>query len=157
MLLFQHLIQIILVLTAKVREFPQMATSEKELTRRERQVMDVLYQRSRATAQDIQEALPDKPHYSAVRSLLTVLEENGAVKHTRESRKYVYEPTVSRGRARKGALQRLLATFFEGSPERLVQNLLDPVEGPLSAAEVARVRQLLDEHDSSNKTGRGDP
>lgn len=131
-----------------------MAMPDKELTRRERQVMDVLYQLNRATAQDIQEALPDKPHYSAVRSLLTVLEEKGAVKHTRESRKYVYEPTVSPVRARKGALKRLLATFFEGSPERLVQNLLDPVDGPLSAAEVARVRQLLDEHDGANQTGR---
>ena len=129
----------------------------KELTRRERQVMDVLYQRTRATAQDIQEALPDKPHYSAVRSLLTVLEEKGAVKHTRESRKYVYEPTVSPMRARKGALKRLLATFFEGSPERLVQNLLDPVDGPLSAAEVVRVRQLLDAYDAANKTGRAVP
>ena len=137
-----------------MRKSTHMAISEKELTRRERQVMDVLYQLNRATAQDIQEALPDKPHYSAVRSLLTVLEEKGAVKHTRESRKYVYEPTVSPVRARKGALKRLLATFFDGSPERLVQNLLDPVEGPLSAAEVARVRQLLDEHDYANQTGR---
>lgn len=138
-----------------MRKNTHMAIIEKELTRRERQVMDVLYQLNRATAQDIQEALPDKPHYSAVRSLLTVLEEKGAVKHTRESRKYVYEPTVSPVRARKGALKRLLATFFNGSPERLVQNLLDPVEGPLSAAEVARVRQLLDEHDSTiKKPGR---
>ncbi len=127
-----------------MRKRTHMALPESELTRRERQVMDLLYQCRRATAQEIQEALPDKPHYSAVRSLLTVLEEKGAVKHVRESRKYVYEPTVSPGRASKGALRRLLATFFEGSPERLVQNLLDPVEGPLSAAEVARVRRLLD-------------
>ncbi len=127
-----------------MREKTQMALPETELTRRERLVMDVLYQRNRATAQEIQDALPDQPHYSAVRSLLAVLEEKGVVKHTRESRKYVYEPTVSPGRASKGALRRLLATFFEGSPERLVQNLLDPVEGPLSAAEVARVRQLLE-------------
>ncbi len=132
-----------------MRKRTQMAVTDlKELTRRERQVMDVLYRLSRATAQEIQEALPDQPHYSAVRSLLTVLEEKGAVKHTRESRRYVYEPTLSPVRARKGALKRLMATFFEGSPERLVQNLLDPVDGPLSAAEVARVRQLLDAHES---------
>jgi len=133
-----------------MRKIAQMVTNETELSRRERQVMDVLYQMNRATAQEVMEALPDKPQYSAVRSLLSVLEEKGAVKHTRESRKYVYEPTVSPGRARKGALRRLLATFFEGSPERLVQNLLDPVEGPLSAAEVAKVRQLLDAHETQS-------
>ena len=129
-----------------------MAASEKELSRRERQVMDVLYQLNRASAQEVLEALPDKPQYSAVRSLLAVLEEKGAVKHTRESRKYVYEPTVSHGRARKGALRRLLATFFEGSPERLVQNLLDPVDGPLSAMEVSKVRQLLEIRELQSST-----
>lgn len=127
-----------------MRENPHMVANDKELTRRERQVMDALYQLNRATAQEIMDALPDRPHYSAVRSLLAVLEEKGAVKHTKESRRFVYEPTVSPARARKGALRRMLSTFFGGSPERLVQNLLDPVDGPLSAAEVARIRQLLE-------------
>lgn len=121
-----------------------MAVIDKELTRRERQVMDALYQLNRATAQEIMATLPDRPQYSAVRSLLAVLEEKGAVKHTRESRRFVYEPTVSPARARKGAMRRMLATFFGGSPEKLVMNLLDPVEGPLSTAEVARIRQLLE-------------
>ena len=153
MLLLLHLNRVSLVFRVKMRKTTQMAANETELSRRERQVMDVLYQRNRATAQEVLEALPDRPQYSAVRSLLAVLEEKGVVKHTRESRKYVYEPTVSPVRARKGALKRLLATFFDGSPEQLVQSLLDPVDGPLSAAEVARVRQLLDEHDASPQTG----
>jgi predicted transcriptional regulator len=127
-----------------MRENPHMAVIDKELSRRERQVMDALYQLNRATAQEIMDALPDRPHYSSVRSLLSVLEEKGAVKHTRESRRFVYEPTVSPVRARKGAMRRVLSTFFGGSPERMVMNLLDPVDGPLSAAEVARIRQLLD-------------
>ncbi|MES2705787.1 MAG: BlaI/MecI/CopY family transcriptional regulator [Verrucomicrobiota bacterium] len=127
-----------------MRENPHMALTDKELTRRERQVMDALYQLERASAQEVMAVLPDRPQYSAVRSLLAVMEEKGAVKHTRESRRYVYEPTVSPVRARKGALRRVLSTFFGGSPEQLVQNLLDPVDGPLSAAEVARIRQLLE-------------
>lgn len=145
MLIFPHLFRFPIAPGLEMREKPHMGVShDKELTRREREVMDVLYRLSRGTAQDVMEALPDRPHYSSVRSLLTILEEKGAVKHTRESRKYVYEPTVSPVRARKGALKRVLATFFGGSPEELVQNLLDPVDGPLSAAEVARVRELLD-------------
>ncbi len=132
-----------------MRKSTHMPPTEKDLTRRERQVMDILYQLTRASAQEVQEALPDRPHYSAVRSLLAILEEKGAVKHTRESRRYIYEPTVSPGRARKGALRRLLSTFFDDSPEQLVQNLLDPVDGPLSAAEVARIRLLLNQHEAA--------
>lgn len=121
-----------------------MSARDQELSRRERQAMETIYKLGRATAQEVREAMPDQPNYSAVRSLLAVLEEKGLLKHRRESKKYVYEPTVSPVRARRNALRRLLGTFFDNSPERLVANLLDPVEGPLSAAELARVRSLLE-------------
>jgi len=128
----------------KLRQFPHMSADELEFSKRERQAMEVLYRRGQATAQEVQEGLPDRPNYSAVRSLLGVLEDKGLVKHARLGKRYVYEPTVSPARARKGALRRLLGTFFDGSPERLVESLLDPVDGPLSAAEVARLRAMLD-------------
>lgn len=111
--------------------------------------MEVLYRLGRGTVQEVQEGLVDRPNYSAARSLLGVLEDKGMVKHVREGKRYVYEPTVSSARARKGALRRLLGTFFDGSPERLVESLLDPVDGPLSAAEVARLRALIGRHETS--------
>ncbi len=120
---------------------------QEELSRRERQAMDVLHRHGQATAQEVMEALPDQPTYSAVRSLLSVLVEKGWAKHTRQSRKYVYKPTEAPQRARKSAVQRLLGTFFGGSPERLVASLLDPAEGRLSGEEVSRIRALLEEHD----------
>ncbi len=126
-----------------------MAKTEPELSKRERQAMEVVWRLGRATAQEVHEAMPEQPTYSAVRSLLTILEEKGLLKHTRESKRYVYEPTLSPARARKGALRRLLSTFFDGSPERLVESLLDPVDGPLSASEVARIRAMLDKHDAN--------
>jgi BlaI family penicillinase repressor len=127
----------------------------EHLSKRERQAMDVLYRAGRASAQEVLEAMPDPPNYSAVRSLLAVLEEKGLVRHRRESKKYVYEPAVSPVRARKGALRRLLETFFDGSPERLVASLLDPAERRISDDEMARIRALLDEHDGKRRTSRG--
>ena len=113
--------------------------------------MEALYRLGQASAQEVMQQMPDPPNYSAVRSLLTVLEEKGLVKHRRESKRYIYEPTESPVRARKGALQRLLATFFENSPERLVASLLDPSERQLPAEEVARLRSLLDQHESAQE------
>jgi predicted transcriptional regulator len=123
----------------------------EHLSRRERQAMDVLYRAGRATAQEVMEAMPDPPNYSAVRSLLAVLEEKGLARHRREAKKYVYEPAVSPVRARRGALRRLLATFFDGSPERLVASLLDPAERRLTSDEAARIRALLDEHEKRRR------
>ena len=113
--------------------------------------MDVLYRLGEASAQEIWEQLPERPNYSAVRSLLVILEEKGLVKHTKQSKKYIYQPTVSPTRARKGALHRLLSTFFNDSPARLVANLLDPAERKLSASEVDQIRLLLEEHERSAK------
>ena len=112
------------------------------LSRRERQIMDVIWRAGRATATEIHEGLPDAPSYSAVRALLAVLVNKGHVKHERDGKRYVYEPLASQEKAGKSALRRLLSTFFNNSPASLVATLLDPKE--VDADELARIRQLLD-------------
>src|SRR6266550_5190767 len=90
------------------------------LSRRERQIMDVLYRRGRATAADVMEALPGDPHSSTVRTQLRVLEEKGHVRHEEEGLRYVYMPAVARHAARKSALRHVIDTFFDGSEARRV-------------------------------------
>jgi BlaI family transcriptional regulator, penicillinase repressor len=116
-----------------------------QVSRRERQVMDILFRLGRATAEEVMHELPDPPGYSAVRALLATLEGKGLARHEKDSRRYVYLPTVPGTRAKRSALKQLLATFFEGSPEKLVASLLDPADQKLSAAEIARIRKLIDE------------
>jgi BlaI family transcriptional regulator, penicillinase repressor len=123
------------------------AAPTEQLSKRERQAMDLLYRLGQASAQEIWEQLPDPPNYSAVRSLLTLLEEKGLVKHTRQSKKYIYTPTVSPARASKGALRRLMSTFFDDSPSRLVASLLDSGERKVDAAELAQIKALLEAHE----------
>ena len=112
-------------------------------SRRERQVMDILYRRGRATAQEVLDELPDPPTYSAVRALLATLEAKGLAKHGKESRRYIFSPAVPEQRAKRSALRQLLATFFEGKPENLVASLLDPADQKLSACEIARIRDMV--------------
>src|SRR5215472_6315978 len=94
------------------------------LSRRERQIMDILYRGGRATAAEVREALPDPPSYSAVRAMLRLLEEKGHVRHEEAGLRYVFLPTVGRERAKRSALKHLLETFFEGSVEQAVATLL---------------------------------
>src|SRR6266536_461856 len=94
------------------------------LSRRERQIMDILYQKKRASAAEIHKALPDAPTYSAVRAKLRVLEEKGHIRHEEEALRYVYIPVVARESARKSALRHMVSTFFEGSVEDTVAALL---------------------------------
>lgn len=115
-----------------------------QLTRRERQVMDILFRKGKCTAEEVLEELPDPPGYSAVRALLSTLEQKELVTHSKDSRRYVYEPTVPEKRAKRSALKQLMATFFEGSPEKLVASLLDPKDQELSKDEIARIRKLID-------------
>ena len=115
-----------------------------QLSRRERQIMEVIYSRGTATAAEVQEGIPDPPSYSAVRALLAVLEEKGFLKHERQGRRYVYEPTVAPKRAKRAALRNLMGTFFGGSPEKLVAALLDPDEQNLSEDEIRRIRDLIE-------------
>lgn len=126
-------------------------TEPERLSKRERQAMDLLYQMKKASAQEIWERLPDPPNYSAVRSLLALLEEKGLVKHTKESKKYIFQPTVPLVKARKGALRRLLGTFFEDSPSRLVASLLDQEERKLDAGELQKIRDLLESYEAKLK------
>lgn len=118
---------------------------EDRVSARERQVMDILFRLGRATAEEIMAELPDPPGYSAVRALMATLEAKGLVKHGKESRRYVYQPAVPEKRAKRTALKRLLATFFDGSPEKLVAALLDPQDQQLSGEEIERIRKLIDE------------
>jgi BlaI family penicillinase repressor len=116
-----------------------------QVSRRERQVMDILFRLGKATAEDVMKELPDPPGYSAVRALLATLESKGLVRHEKESRRYVYLPTVPEKRAKRNALKQLLVTFFDGRPEKLVASLLDPDDQKLSKAEIERIRRLIDE------------
>src|SRR5271157_3271803 len=115
----------------------------RNLSRRERQMMDILYQRGRASAAEIQVALPDPPTYSAVRAKLRVLEEKGHVRHEEESLHYVYLPTVARDTARRSALRHMLSTFFEGSVEQAVAAMLDLSAADLSEQDLDRISELI--------------
>lgn len=118
---------------------------DTHLTRRERQIMDALYQRGRATAAEIREGLPDPPSYSAVRAMLVKLEAKGHVRHREQGPRYVYRPTVPRGQARRSAMHRLVDTFFDGSVASAVNGLLGMRERDLSAEDLAQLQTLLDE------------
>lgn len=116
------------------------------LSRRERQVMDILFRMGQASAQEVMEALPDPPSYSAIRALLSTLEQKGHVVISgKDSRRYLYRPTMTETKAKRSALSNLLHTFFEGRPEKLVASLLDPGDQKLSKEEIARIRSLIDE------------
>jgi len=115
-----------------------------QLSRRERQIMDIIFQKGKATAQEVLEEMDDAPSYSAVRALLVTMENKGMLKHSKDSRRYVYEPVVAEKRARKTALNHLLTTFFEGKPENLVAALLDPKDQGLSKNEIEEIRRMVE-------------
>jgi BlaI family penicillinase repressor len=112
------------------------------LSRRERQIMDIIYERGQATAGDVQAAMHDAPSYSTVRTLLRVLTDKGHVQHHADGARYVYSPTVSPGRAKRSALQRIVSTFFAGSAEAALVTLFDMHSARLSAEELARLESL---------------
>ena len=117
----------------------------RNLSRRERQIMDILYQRGRASAAEIHEAMPDRPTYSAVRAKLRVLEEKGHIRHEEQALRYVYIPTMGRETARRSALRHLVTTFFENSVEQTVAALVDLSAADLSREELERIAKLIDE------------
>ena len=114
------------------------------LSRRERQIMDVLYQLGEATAADVQERLPEPPSYSAVRAMLRILEDKGHIAHHEDGPRYVYTPTVARDTARRSAVSHLLKTFFDGSVEQAMAALLDGADRKLSADEMDRLSSLIE-------------
>lgn len=121
------------------------------LSRRERQIMDILYQRERASAAEVREGMKDPPSYSAVRAMLRVLEEKGHIKHESEGLKYVYVPSVGRDKAKRSAVKHLLDVFFPDSPEQVVAALLDVSGKRLTHEELDRMTQMIER---AKKEGR---
>jgi predicted transcriptional regulator len=117
----------------------------QSLSRRERQIMDILYRLGSATAAEVKENLPDAPSYSAVRALLRILEDKGHLKHAYDGPRYVYAPIVSRPVAQKSALKQMVKTFFDGSTSSAVAALLDMSAKDLSDSELARLASLVEE------------
>lgn len=116
-----------------------------QLSRRERQIMDVLYRVNRATAAEVQEGMPEAPSYSAVRTMLRILEEKGHVRHEQDGPRYVYIPTVARDKAKRSALTHVVNTFFDGSASQVMAALIELSPRDMDEDELARIRQLIDE------------
>ncbi len=122
-----------------------------DLSRRERQIMDVLYARGRASAAEVRKSLPAPPSDSAVRTMLRLLEEKGHITHVKEGRKFIFSPVVGTEKASRSALRKLVRTFFDGSVEAAVASLIDIDSCGLSETELDRLSALID---SARKEGR---
>jgi predicted transcriptional regulator len=120
------------------------STTHTSLPRRERQIMDVLYRRGRATAAEVMSELPGEPNYSTVRTQLRVLEDKGHVRHDEEGGRYVYAPAIPRHAARKSALKHLVETFFDGSAEQVVAAVLGGEASRLSDEDLERISGLIE-------------
>lgn len=121
------------------------------LSRRERQIMDVLYKRGKASAAEVREAIEDAPSYSAIRAMLRVLEEKGHVRHQAEGLKYLYVPTMNRDKAKRSAVKHLLDTFFSDSPDQVVAALLEVSSRRLTREELDRMAEMIER---AKKEGR---
>src|SRR5688572_28358153 len=121
------------------------------LSRREREMMNIIFRAGKATAAEVMEAMADPPSYSAVRATLRVLEQKGHVRHEHDGTRYVYTPTLNREKVRLGALDQLLTTFFDGSAETVVATLIERQKGKLSNEELDRLSALIAE---ARKEGR---
>jgi BlaI family transcriptional regulator, penicillinase repressor len=116
---------------------------EHHLSRRERQIMDVLHAKESATAAEVRTLLPDPPSYSAVRALLRILEEKGYARHREDGTRYVYVPRVSKQAASRSALKRVVTTFFQGSVTQAMAALLEKADTELSDAELDELEQII--------------
>jgi BlaI family penicillinase repressor len=119
--------------------------NDRDLSRRERQIMDFLFRTGRATAAEVMDGLADAPSYSAVRALLRILEQKGHIRHEEEGRAYVYMPLVRRDAARQTALTHLLKTFFDNSAEQAVAALLAIKGQKMSDAELERMSKMIEQ------------
>jgi len=124
---------------------------QKNLSRRERQIMDIIYELNEATAAQVLDRLPNPPGYSAVRALLRVLEEKGHLEHKQDGPRYVFLPTLPREEARRNALKHLMETFFDGSTEKVVAALLNISEEDLAEDDYKRLSALIE---NARKEGR---
>lgn len=113
------------------------------LSRRERQIMDILFRRGRASAADVMAELPGEPGYSTVRTQLRVLEQKGHVRHEQDGTRFVYAPVLPRRAARKSALRHLVETFYDGSPEKAVAALLGGEAARLTDEQLERIAGLI--------------
>lgn len=116
---------------------------QKNLSRRERQIMDIIYELKEATVAQVLERIANPPSYSAIRALLRVLEEKGHLAHKQQGPRYIYSPTLSREKARKNALKHVMKTFFDNSTEDIVAALLDISEDNLSKQDYQRIQELI--------------
>ncbi|PYS42279.1 MAG: CopY family transcriptional regulator [Acidobacteria bacterium] len=121
-----------------------MTLPHLHLSRRERQIMDVLYRKGSATAAEVLENIPQPPSYSAVRALLRILEQKGHIKHEESEGKYVFMPTVPADKAKRSAMRHVVQTFFGGSAEQAVAALLDASSAKLSDSELDRLQELIE-------------
>jgi len=122
-----------------------MLEKQQALSRRERQIMDIVFESGSATAAEVLDRLPDPPSYSAVRALLRTLVEKGHLTHRQEGMKYVYLPTVAPAEAKQSALRHLLQTFFHNSPTQVVAALLDASAAGLTQDELDRMTALIEQ------------
>lgn len=126
-------------------------TKTDSLSRREREMMNIIFARGKATATEVMDALAEPPSYSAVRATLRVLEQKGHLKHQHDGSRYVYLPTVNRERVRLSALDQLLATFFDGSAANVVATLIERQKGKMSDEELDQLSTLIEQ---ARKEGR---
>jgi predicted transcriptional regulator len=117
--------------------------SAADLSRRERQIMSIVYRLGRANASEVLAALEEPPGYSAVRAHLRILEEKGHLRHEQDGPRYVYLPTLPRDRARIGALRQVLQTFFDGSASQAVAALLDSADRPVTPQELDQLARVV--------------
>ena len=122
-----------------------MTSDAAQLSRRERQIMEIVYERGRATAADVRAHMPDPPSYSAVRAMLRILEEKGHLRHEQDGPRYAFLPTVPRQEASETALRMLVRTFFGGSPEGAMAALLDLESDQLDEKALQRLSEMIEE------------
>ena len=120
-----------------------MSVKNHDLSRREGQIMDIVYARGEATAAEVHAQLPDRPSYSAVRALLRILEEKGFLKHREEGPRYVFLPVVSSKEASRSALRRVMKTFFAGSLASAVAAFVDESDGKIAPEELKRIELII--------------
>ena len=119
-------------------------TGYDQLSRRERQIMDIIYKCGQATVAEVLESIPDPPSYSAVRAHLRILEEKGYLRHEDDGPRYVFKPTVSRDEAMRSAVQHLMRTFFKGSAEETMAAILDVTDEPMTDEAYERLLELIE-------------
>ena len=120
-----------------------MPNAADPLSRRERQIMDIIYARAQASVAEVHQAIPDRPSYSSIRALMRILERKGHLRHKSVAGRYVYLPIRSRQEASRSALRRLIETFFEGSAERAMAAMIESSDAPPSREQLDRLERLI--------------